>query len=219
MDRCRSCSSLPHSDTLSTPRPPAWPSPDSRSSRDSRSARNAIPDGAVGDAANRQQLAGQRRYRRTAGEAEGERSDCSAAAIGDPGYFQLLGMPVAAGRDFRSTDNRTAPSVAVINQALAKRYFPQAQRFHRARRLPRIRPKLTEGCPPRFDVAFHPGGGRRRSTVEDGTGRYLKTPHGDAKCTIIGILVPNLIGDYRQKRATHGWFEVVYHVGQISDSR
>jgi hypothetical protein len=46
-----------------------------------------------------------------------------------PGYFQLLGMPVAAGRDFRSTDNRTTPSVAVINQALAERYFPEAQPF------------------------------------------------------------------------------------------
>jgi putative ABC transport system permease protein len=42
-----------------------------------------------------------------------------------PGYFQLLGMSIAAGRDFRSTDIRTAPSVAVINQALAERYFPQ----------------------------------------------------------------------------------------------
>ena len=218
MGRCRSCSSLPPSDTLSTPRPPVWPSPDSRSSRDSRSVRNAIPDGAGTP------LTGNSRPGNV--DIEGQpaplkASDRIAVPLRSvtPGYFQLLGMPVAAGRAFRSTDNRTTPSVAVINQALAERYFPQAQRFHRARRLPRIRPKLTEGCPPRFDVAFHPGGGRRRSTVEDGTGRYLKTPHGDAKCTIIGILVPNLIGDYRQKRATHGWFEVVYHVGQISDSR
>src|SRR6185503_12748984 len=40
-----------------------------------------------------------------------------------PGYFALLGLAIAAGRDFRSTDNRTAPAVAVVNQALADRYF------------------------------------------------------------------------------------------------
>ena len=40
-----------------------------------------------------------------------------------PGYFTLLGLTIADGRDFRSTDNRTAPAVAVVNQALADRYF------------------------------------------------------------------------------------------------
>jgi putative ABC transport system permease protein len=40
-----------------------------------------------------------------------------------PGYFTLLGLPIAVGRDFRSTDNRGAPAVAVVNQAFADRYF------------------------------------------------------------------------------------------------
>jgi putative ABC transport system permease protein len=38
-------------------------------------------------------------------------------------YFQLLGQAIMEGRDFRSTDKRGAPAVAVINQALADRYF------------------------------------------------------------------------------------------------
>ncbi len=42
-----------------------------------------------------------------------------------PGYFQLLGSAISDGRDFRSTDARNAPSVAVVNQALAERYFPR----------------------------------------------------------------------------------------------
>jgi len=42
------------------------------------------------------------------------------------GYFNLLGQPFVAGRDFRSTDNREAPNVTIINQAFASRYFPQA---------------------------------------------------------------------------------------------
>lgn len=44
-------------------------------------------------------------------------------------YFRLLGQPLVAGRNFRSTDNRDRPgttNVAIINQAMADRYFPQA---------------------------------------------------------------------------------------------
>jgi putative ABC transport system permease protein len=43
-----------------------------------------------------------------------------------PGYFKLLGLSISDGRDFRSTDTRSAPNVAVINQSLADRYFPRA---------------------------------------------------------------------------------------------
>jgi putative ABC transport system permease protein len=42
-----------------------------------------------------------------------------------PGYFTLLGLTISEGRDFRSTDARQAPGVAVINRALADRYFPK----------------------------------------------------------------------------------------------
>jgi putative ABC transport system permease protein len=44
-------------------------------------------------------------------------------------YFKLLRQSLVAGRDFRSTDNRDTPNVtgvAIINQAMADRYFPQA---------------------------------------------------------------------------------------------
>ena len=42
------------------------------------------------------------------------------------GYFRLLGLAITEGRDFRPTDVRKAPNVAVVNQALADRYFPHA---------------------------------------------------------------------------------------------
>ena len=41
-------------------------------------------------------------------------------------YFKLLRLPIEQGRDFRSTDSGKAPGVAVVNQALADRYFPHA---------------------------------------------------------------------------------------------
>jgi putative ABC transport system permease protein len=40
-----------------------------------------------------------------------------------PGYFALLGLAIEDGRDFRSTDDRKAPGVAVVNRAFADRYF------------------------------------------------------------------------------------------------
>jgi putative ABC transport system permease protein len=40
-----------------------------------------------------------------------------------PGYFSLIGMAIEEGRDFRSTDDRKAPGVAVVNRAFADRYF------------------------------------------------------------------------------------------------
>jgi putative ABC transport system permease protein len=52
----------------------------------------------------------------------GDRSALPLRSV-TPGYFTLLGLTMADGRDVRATDNRTAPPVAVVNQALAERYF------------------------------------------------------------------------------------------------
>ena len=43
-----------------------------------------------------------------------------------PGYFDLLSQAISLGRDFRASDTRGAPDVAVVNQALVDRYFPHA---------------------------------------------------------------------------------------------
>jgi putative ABC transport system permease protein len=42
-----------------------------------------------------------------------------------PDYFKLLGMALLQGRELRATDDRKAPPVAIVNQALVDRYFPQ----------------------------------------------------------------------------------------------
>jgi predicted permease len=43
-----------------------------------------------------------------------------------PEYFDAMGIRIAAGRSFRSSDNSDAPPVAIINESLAARYFPGA---------------------------------------------------------------------------------------------
>jgi putative ABC transport system permease protein len=41
-----------------------------------------------------------------------------------PGYFKLLGLGISDGRDFRDTDTRQTPRVAIVNKAFVDRYFP-----------------------------------------------------------------------------------------------
>jgi putative ABC transport system permease protein len=43
-----------------------------------------------------------------------------------PDYFILMGLPIVAGRGFRSNDEDKTPLVAIVNQAFADRYFPNA---------------------------------------------------------------------------------------------
>ena len=43
-----------------------------------------------------------------------------------PGYFRTMGIPLLAGREFTARDDRAAPPVAVINETMARRFFPDA---------------------------------------------------------------------------------------------
>jgi predicted permease len=52
------------------------------------------------------------------GDGLGVAYDCIGA-----GYFQTIGIPLAAGRDITLQDGPGAPYVAVINEAMAQKYF------------------------------------------------------------------------------------------------
>jgi predicted permease len=64
----------------------------------------------------------------------GIRSDTPHALVGednlayfnfvDPRYFETLRTPLLAGRSFSEADTADSPGVAVINQTLARRFFP-----------------------------------------------------------------------------------------------
>ena len=41
-----------------------------------------------------------------------------------PGYFGTVRTPLLAGRNFNDGDTKTAPLVAVVNETLARRFFP-----------------------------------------------------------------------------------------------
>ena len=41
-----------------------------------------------------------------------------------PGYFETLRIPIKRGRTFNDSDNESAPKVAVINETMAKKFWP-----------------------------------------------------------------------------------------------
>lgn len=58
---------------------------------------------------------------RESSETEGVYASFSSIT---PGYFQTLGIPLRVGRAFTDRDDSAAPGVAVINEEMARRFWP-----------------------------------------------------------------------------------------------
>jgi predicted permease len=57
-------------------------------------------------------------------DANGQPSQTAGYIAVTPNYFATLRTPVVEGREFNDRDTATAPYVVVINQTMAKRYWP-----------------------------------------------------------------------------------------------
>ena len=66
--------------------------------------------------------------------APGQQPPFAGCNYVDPGYFETLRIPLLRGRAFLDSDSETAPRVAVVNRAMADRYWPNqnpiGKRFH-----------------------------------------------------------------------------------------
>jgi predicted permease len=51
--------------------------------------------------------------------------------LAGPKYFRTMQMPLVAGRDFTDTDVRGRPGVLIVNETLARRYFPGQDALHK----------------------------------------------------------------------------------------
>ncbi len=73
------------------------------------------------------------------------------------GFFSSMGIPLIAGRDLTQQDRRGAPMALVVNEALAKKYFPE--------RSP-IGQTITFGGPNRFEIVGLVGDVRQQAVDE-----------------------------------------------------
>ena len=57
---------------------------------------------------------------------EGRSEDVGGASYAtiSPDYFRTMGIPLKQGRDFADSDRDGSPSVAIVNESFARRYFP-----------------------------------------------------------------------------------------------
>ena len=62
---------------------------------------------------------------------DGEENPYARLRIVGPGFFDVLGVPLIAGRDFTDDDRRGNEPVAIISQTLAQRTFPDGDALNR----------------------------------------------------------------------------------------
>jgi predicted permease len=80
--------------------------------------------------------------------APGERMAFDLNAVG-PGYFSTIGLPLVSGRDFTAADSREAAPVLIVNETVARRYWPGqnavGQRMNRGGRSSEIVAVVRDG--------------------------------------------------------------------------
>ena len=79
------------------------------------------------------------------------RAPQAAYRVVTPDYFAAMGIPLRAGRGFAATDRSGAPGVVVVNESLARRYFPEGSPL--GRRL-RIGPHDADDAEPRTVIGI-----------------------------------------------------------------
>jgi predicted permease len=57
-------------------------------------------------------------------KANGEEDPRAQFRTVSPGFFESLGVPIIAGRDFNDNDRRDAEKVVIVSESLARRMFP-----------------------------------------------------------------------------------------------
>ena len=63
--------------------------------------------------------------------ADGEDNPRARMRLTAPGFFDVLGVPLLAGRDFTDEDRAGSQSVSIISQSIAQRLFPNGDALNR----------------------------------------------------------------------------------------
>jgi putative ABC transport system permease protein len=85
-----------------------------------------------------------------------------------PGYFETMGIPLRSGRDFTERDDAKSPPVIIVNESLARTYFPGENVLGR-----RIRPGVArDGKPEVREIVGVVGNVRHRGLGAEETPEY-----------------------------------------------
>jgi predicted permease len=60
-----------------------------------------------------------------------------------PAYFRAMGIPIRRGRDFTEQDNESAPGAVLINETMARRFWPNEDPVGKRIKLPNPEPQRT----------------------------------------------------------------------------
>src|SRR5256885_14791500 len=76
-----------------------------------------------------------------------------------PGYFDAIGVRILRGRDFTQAEaeNKDAPRVAIIDEAMAKKLFPNTDAIGQHIRYTQALPRGSA-----YDLGISGGGGQHR---------------------------------------------------------
>lgn len=103
-----------------------------------------------------------------------------------PGYFRTMGIPILGGRDFEAADNADAPSVAIINDEMARRLWPDESAIGK-----RIRfgpPEGMDGMGGWMEVVGVVGSVRHYG-LEDRPGPQLYLPYDQSPTLRLSLVV------------------------------
>jgi predicted permease len=115
-------------------------------------------------------------------------AEYNGADVG-PGYFATMGIRVERGREFQLTDSRTAPAVAVVNEAFARRYLGGADAVGRVVHLP------TGGDPIQTQVVGVVSNSKHRTIGENVTpALYTPLRQGTGDSRVVFVIV-RAVGD------------------------
>jgi putative ABC transport system permease protein len=147
----------------------------------------ALPGAVAVGATNSLPLSGHRDMRlgvSVEGQPEDDPEDLPKAAyrIVTPGYFRAMGIPLIAGREFTSRDTREAPEVAVVNLALARKLFGEADPIGR-------RVKLVGFSPEPWREVVGLVGDVRHDGLESESKIEFYQPHAQVPWPVMSIAI------------------------------
>lgn len=96
----------------------------------------------------------------------------------DTGYFETLRIPLLAGRDFQATDRAGAPAVAIVNEVMARDYWPGEGAVGKELR---VAGRVVE-------VVGVVGASRSRNILDDELRPYLYLPFAQAYHSEMALL-------------------------------